>query len=475
MMRVSMKKHTLIFCFTLVNAIILSACSTNYLQEPPVLKQTASVRDNTRSFPLENPQFWQGNPETIWARLQQVPLTKLEGSTTFPDPIQIGWVKLAIISKRDSNDTSKLTHALAEWRTQYPQHPGNQLFTDNNTLINLTSSPAPRNIAVLVPLQGPFAALGNAVKNGFADAAAKAGDQQTIIYYDTNANPNMIALYEEAVSKGANMVIGPLTKNNVKQLTSRGRFTVPTLELNYTDNLSGLLPPNLYQFGLSPLDEAKQVADKASQAGYLHALIIAPQTEWGQNVAKTLIARWEADGGHIADQFYFPEKTDFSQNIALLLHINPKEDRDRARAHETKNALAQQRRQDFDVIFLLAPPASARQIVPLLRFYYVDKTPIYATSIVYSGTPQPDKDIDLNGVIFCDTPSALSVAIPGTTGEVNRLFAVGKDAYLISRDLARFSTLSNFPAYTSTGALTLTPQKQFYRRLAWAQFHDGHP
>jgi len=138
-----------------------------------------------------------------------------------------------------------------------------------------------------------------------------------------------------------------------------------------------------------------------------------------------------------------------------------------------KTTLMQQRRQDFDVIFLLAPPASARQIMPLLRYYYADNIPVYSTSVIYSGVPSPEKDSDLNGIIFCDTPWSLQQNASGVSA--NRLYAVGQDAYALGNQLTRMRALPNFPLYGATGAITLTPQQQFYRRLPWATMHDGRP
>ncbi|HLB57220.1 MAG TPA: penicillin-binding protein activator, partial [Gammaproteobacteria bacterium] len=154
---------------------------------------------------------------------------------------------------------------------------------------------------------------------------------------------------------------------------------------------------------------------------------------------------------------------------ANLLHVNRKEDREKMQEDNTRASLEQQRRHDFDVIFLLAQPDKAREIVPLLKYYYADNVPIYSTSAIYSGSPAPQKDVDLNGVYFCDIPAVLL----GRTG--NRLFAVGQDAYLLSNQLPRLAKLPNFPLYGETGALTLTSKQQIYRRLPWTQMHAGHP
>ncbi|MES2218787.1 MAG: penicillin-binding protein activator [Pseudomonadota bacterium] len=478
-----MKKITL-FLTTWLMTTLLTGCDTlNFFgsdAEPP--RQSAEpTRVNTATSSLENPAFWQNNPDVIWAKLQQTPLNKLQENENSANPVEAGWLKLAVISKRDSTSVKDLTRDLATWRTQYPGHPGNKIFPADSTMSNLTSNQPPKNIALLLPLSGKYASLGKATRSGFLnayyEALAKTGYQQNIAFYDTNRNQNMSALYKEAVSKGADLVIGPLTKDNVRQLTNSGSFSVPTLELNYTDSW-GSLPSNVYQFGLSPFDEAKQVADKAYETGHTNAIVIAPQTEWGQTVAKALIERYRSDGGSIADTYYFSPQANLATDIPRLLHINVKEDHDKTRDQTDKTTLEQQRRQDFDVVFLLAPPQSARQIVPLLKYYYINKTPIYATSVVYSGAPQPQKDNDLNGVFFCEIPWSLNrsgSAMSDTDAGSNRLYAVGRDAYMISHNLSRFASMPNLPLYGATGEITMTPQKQFYRRLAWAQFHGGQP
>jgi outer membrane PBP1 activator LpoA protein len=477
-----MRKNTLVLYFACLCTITLASCSTPHVfDNTPSGPAQSAPRDNI-PLSLENPEFWQGSPEAVWARIQQQPLDKLTASQyATTDQINVGWIKLAIISKRYSADTNDLTQQLIAWRTDFPSHPGNNIFPTNPTLNSIASAPVPKNIALLLPLSGKLAGLGSAVRNGFLNAyysqLAKSSYQQSISFIDTNSTVSIGALYQQAVAKGADFVVGPLTKDEVQKMMSSSSFSVPTLALNYTDLWFGTLPSNLYEFGLSPLDEAAQIADKAAQTGHSHAIIIAPDTDWGQRVVKKLSDRWKQDGGTISDTFYFSSKSNLTKDIAALLHVDTKEDNTKSH-DETANdraTLEQQRRQDFDVIFLLAPPQSARQIVPLLRFYYVDKTAIFSTSIAYGGYAQPQKDFDLNGVTFLDTPWVLSGKSSDSNPEANRLFAVGHDAYLISHNISRFTQLVNFPVYGQTGALTLTPQKQFYRRLAWAQFHAGHP
>jgi len=422
---------------------------------------------------LSDNRLWQGSPKVVLDNVSHIPLRKLEAASGSLDPTMNGWIKLVIISKRYSTNSQKLAQQLIAWRNEFATHPANTLLPGDTTLSALmNNAELPQRIALLLPLQGSLGQSGQAVRDGFLsayyDSFAKTHIEQTISFYDTSQK-NIATVYQQAVAEGANVIIGPLMKDNVQTLTRSGRLTIPTLALNYTDVSFGSLPANLYQFGLSPLDEAQQIADKAASATHSRAIIIAPQNDWGHRSVKTLVARWQLLGKTVVDTYYFTPQANLNMDIAKLLRVNTKEDRNKMKEDNNKNALQQQRRQDFDVIFLLAQPQSAREIVPLLKFYYADNIPVYATSSIYAGAPNPTKDQDLRGVIYCDIPWVVH------KNHSDRLFAVGHDAYLLSGQLQRLTQLSNFPIYAQTGALTMTASQQIYRRLPWTTIHANKP
>jgi outer membrane PBP1 activator LpoA protein len=421
----------------------------------------------------ENIQL-QGDSIGIWRGLQSQSLSKLNTQVTITTrPTEQAWLKLAIISKQYGANTSDLLPRLMAWRDTYPNHPGNSLFPENNKLKYLTLVKPQKHIALLLPLKGPLGAQGQAVRDGYLsayyDALTDNNHKQTITFYDTSsANLNLV--YQQAIAKGANVIIGPLTKPQVQQLSTQGTYPVTTLALNYIEQNTA--DPHFYQFGLSQRDEAEQLAEKAFQSGKSRAIIIASGETWGRNIANTLTQHWEAQGGKIIDSYYYPTRPHFSQDIAKLMHINPTEDRAQMNDDNTKSVLQKQRRQDFDTIFLIALPQQGRDIVPLLKYYYADDTPIYSTSIIYTGSPTPQKDADLNGVIFCDIPWVLNKP---SKSQHNRLYAVGRDAELLSNELERLAILPHFPLPAATGSLSLNTKQQIYRQVPWTQMHAGHP
>ncbi len=453
---------------------LLCGCTTPQLMsETPASKQGS----DSQSLPTE-PGFWQsGNPNVIWEKVKHTPANKLKSALNQTnDPIATGWIKLALISKQYSINSQQLSEQLMQWRKEYPNHAANALIPNDSALATLQNTPTPKNIVLLLPLKGALSAQGQAVRDGFLNAYYESArkSQQTVSFIDTNTSSNMTALYQQAIAQGADTIVGPLSKEQVAALLKQGSFPAPTIALNYTEISFGSLPSNFYEYGLSARDEAEQMADKALQMGHSHALLIAPQNEWGQRTTQPLIARYQSLGGHITDTLYYTPSTNISQAIAALLHIDTKADREKMQDDNNKKTLEEQRRQDFDVVFLVAEPQMARQIVPTLKYYYADKVPVVASSAIYTGSPDPQKDADLNGVYFCDIPWVLK-STHGSDQQTNRLYAVGIDSYTISNNIPRLNQLPNFPIYGTTGALTLTAKHQVYRRLPWMQMHAGYP
>ena len=111
--------------------------------------------------------------------------------------------------------------------------------------------------------------------------AKAAGDQTPKIrIIDTSNNTNFRALYNKASLQGADFIIGPLEKQHVQTLQNSGPLTTPTLALNYSSQ--DISTKQLYQFGLSAEDQARQTAEKAWLSGHKNSLVLTPSTNWGE-------------------------------------------------------------------------------------------------------------------------------------------------------------------------------------------------
>lgn len=426
---------------------------------------------------LENTESQTNNRKSLWVtliNLSPAELHTLIAQAQDHSDLQ-GWLHLALIAKQHRNNQHSLLAALKQWQSNYRTHPANQMLPTPLDAFANKMLVKPKKVALLLPLSGILAGPGTAIRDGFMAAAKDKKNKPEIALYDTNNN-DIASLYQKAIAEGAEYVVGPLTKAQVTVVAGM-EHPVPTLLLNDTE---GTAQENSYLFGLSPASEAVQVALHAKSKGYSHALIIAPNNDWGLEVTKAFTAQWQAQEGKIVDSLLYANNENLDKSMKDFLHVSDS----LAREKQLKQLLGQDllastsRRQDFDVVFLLAYPSKARQIIPLLRYYYAGDIPVYATSSVYSGNANALKDKDLDGVIFCDIPWVFAHQMgnknwPEQFNSYNRLYALGKDSYALARQL---NQLMLFPADTAKqggGTLYLKNSYQVSRVLEWGQFKQG--
>ena len=336
----------------------------------------------------------------------------------------------------------------------------------------LTITTAPQQLALLVPLQGPLEHLGKAIRNGFFAAYYQKNQQQSphlsIRVYDSSQG-DIRQTYQRAIDEGADFVVGPLAKNNVKRLSMQWNLAQPTLALNTVGNL---WPVNkaLIQFGLAPQEEATQVAKQARLDHHEQAIVIVSADYQGSSMAKAFNKTWHQQGGRVTAQLNFKAHDNLSQALKKLLQVNAQPAATlHAEQTEEEEETPIYRRQDVDMIFLATSALQARQILPLLKFYYAGDIPVYATSLIYTGTSNPHDNQDLEGVIFTDMPWILSSRFKQRRSmNMPRLYALGADAYFIATHLHHGS----IDTQGNTGYLRLHNQR-IERTLSVATFNNG--
>ncbi len=434
--------------------------------------------------------------DDFWQTLLNTPPERLSNlSQQETSPVLKGWFALALIYQNDRNLDHQLT-SLEQWKQKWADHPAQKYLP--NDFLALQNSPAnqPNKIAVLLPLSGRLNKVGEAVRDGILashyEAMANRSDTATtdnpplpeLQFYDTeNANINDLAT--QAVTDGAQLIIGPLSKNLVNELGNSVNNRPPVLALNYIDSLA-LNQPGFYQFGLSGEDEARFAAERARLDGHTTALVITPKTEWGKKVYTAFKTDWEALGGYVVGTAEFDDTTQFSKLTGQLLHTNQSEARHRQlnRLLEENLGFAARRRQDVDMVFIGANPQEARQIKPALNYQYAGNIPVYATSSAFSGSTNTSQDQDMDGVRVPVMPWL----IPGTSTPLEKqinalwqhpktqlgtLYALGADAYRLYPRLRQLISLQGSQVQGLTGSLSITPDGKVHRQLIWQVFKNG--
>jgi len=434
------------------------------------------------------------NQKDIWALLANLSIRSLQQLIPAPAPdILSGWMELVKIAKAYQLNPVDLKIQITRWQQSYPDHPIQEAMLDNLMHRKLEDVSVPDRIALLLPLSGNFAKAADAIRDGFIAAyySQSTDRKQTIKVYDTaDATKTFSDVYQQAVNDGAEFIIGPLKKQSIQQLLEDDILPVPTMALNYI-GLDAPPPSNLYMFGLSPEEEARQVAQRTWLDGHIRATAMYPSGPWGERVFNAFKTQWESIGGIVVgQQTYASTKRDFSQPIRNMLEINASRDRYRnlTRVIQRKVKFTARRRQDVDFIFLAAYPRQARQIRPQIKFYHAADIPVYSTSHVFTGNLNQERDRDMDGMIFGDMPWVLTEStshhglradieslISNAGNRLQRLYALGIDAFNI---IPAINTLSNYSYERfdgETGSLSLDEFRRIKRQLTWVTFRSGRP
>ncbi len=431
------------------------------------------------------------NHQAIWEALSLLPSTSLQQISNAPlNADFLGWVELAKIAKRGQVDWQYLQDGIYLWRQQYPNHPAVKAFINElgNKQIELINQP--KHIAILLPLNGKYAQVAAAIRDGIMSSYYQHPDktfQPKISFIDTSDNQAAIwNYYKKATDQGADFIIGPFLKSAVDILARSTLMEVPTLTLNYAST-QPKLSQNLFQFGLLPEDEARQSAEMAFRQAHTHAAILVPEGEWGERLRNAFQLRFEELGGTVVStQTYTPNKNNFKRPIQNMLNIRQSYSRYRAikSIMRTKMQFIPYRRQDVDMIFMAATPKDARQLKPQFKFHYAGEIPVYATSHAFTGKLNKQADRDIDDLNFLDMPWILNAPSKSKLSLINywpeqqrytRFFALGVDAYNLIPFLGRLQGKTYERFSGQTGNLYLDPFNRVHRELLSAQFKRGIP
>ena len=472
----------------------LLAVRAKALKSAGMMKQSIETRIALNQL-LRKPGQLKKNNELIWQTLLNTNNQELNAwAAGNNSPGLTAWLSLVAIQKRSHENQPSLDSEIQQWRANYPNHRIPNHIIDSITKDYASFHIAPNKIALLLPLTGRYSKVAEAVYAGIT-TAREFGDAfnppPELIIYDTGDNPtSALSYYQRAIAEGADFIIGPFQKDAVRSLASQGSLPVPTLSLNYTDSeLDGA--QNLYQFGLLPEDEAKQVAERASFENKGAALVLVPEGEWGTRLLSSFTNRFHELGGSvIQSERYLPQNSDYSVAIKSLLQLNQSEQRRRTVQSIIKADLEfePRRRQDADFVFIAASPQQARLIRPQLSYHFASDLPVFATSHVFSGNENISADQDINGITYCDVPwllsadpsiellrDSLDLQSSSSSSRLPRFAALGIDAYQVIPHLQRLAA-NDFDRFQgTTGKLSVDRQNRIYRELIWAKFEKGRP
>jgi outer membrane PBP1 activator LpoA protein len=319
----------------------------------------------------------------------------------------------------------------------------------------------PARLAVLLPQTGNLAAAGTSVRDGLL--AAYYGETRRrpeVKFYDTAGTPSgALAALDKAVAEGAQIVVGPLSRDEVGAVFARGRPQVPVIALN-----RGPAPPanGSASFALAPDDEGIAAAERLVQRGARRVFAFTQHDDNSQRAFASFKARLAELGGEVVGERSVDES---SPELA-------------AQVAQAVGAAAP------NGVFLALKAPQARAIASALRASPAMGLPRVSTSLVLNGANER-QDAALDGVEFPELPWLLGsgggllppseVKLSTARGPSGRLFAFGADAWAL---VAWYEKLWSDPGFSlggATGRLYVDDRGQVRHAPAWAEFAAGRP
>ena len=513
------------------------------------------IRAYIAQEPLVQGQPHQDNIDRTWMALTQMSAQDVNSIVINADENTLqGWLDLLSVWQSNKQDPDLLKAGIKDWQRRYPVNPAakNLPVQLNNVLTFQQASTG--KIALFLPMSGPAQVYGNAIQQGFnaamtgqvsqpapqnasvdqnaqaqtatdpdaavstsapdasASTATPAEQPQTsapatapvassnaqVKIYDTNGQP-LSALLTQAQQDGATLVVGPLLKDQVNELSS-DQTPLNVLALNQPETEKNA--PNICYFALSPEDEAQDAARHMWSQQKRMPLLLVPRGNFGDRIAQAFANEWQKLGGQTVLKQGLGSAGELRSSIGSGIRLTgtPVMASDAA-------APAQAQGVTIGGITIPAPPTDAQivqgssggavdsvyvvatqneltLIKPMLDMSGSGRSrpSVYASSRSYQAGAGPDYRLEMEGVQFSDIPllagsnPALmqqATAKFGNDYSLVRLYAMGIDAWSLANHFSQMRTLPGFEVSGSTGDLSANPNCVIHRKLPWLQYRQG--
>jgi uncharacterized protein len=309
-------------------------------------------------------------------------------------------------------------------------------------------------IALLLPLNSPtLVSAAQAVQAGFSAAYERDGNDVKVRLFTSGEQPkDVLQAYADAAYE-YDIIVGPLSRDDVAAVVQNEKITKPTIALSQLENENDdevIFPHKMLTMGLSLEDEARQIADWAAtgkKSG--QAFIVTTNSAWQRRVATAFSEVWQKRG--------LTQQSIEIPDVEGYLSASSMEQL-KTRIQTEKPAL----------VFAALDAQQASQV----RLVIGTDVPMYGTSQIngltlaerQTAAPTPE----MNGVRLVDIPWQLQpdhlavMSYPPFPMKENqqhqanlqRLYALGIDAYRVAREIA--AQQSDFTIDGVTGTLTIS-------------------
>lgn len=294
----------------------------------------------------------------------------------------------------------------------------------------------PVKVALLVPLSGANAELGQAILDAAQLALFESGgDRLALVPRDTGGSARgAVAAAHAVIGEGAHLILGPLLAPEVEAVKPIARDAhVNIIAFSTVTNLAG---GNVFLMGFLPRQEVSREVVYARQQGLNRFATLAPNSTYGHLMADALREVASASGGTVTKvEFYDSRSEDPSPAIHRLLPGSASEG-------GVPPASAAPPAPSFDALLLPEGGAKLQQIARQVRVAGNDTKPVRLLGSGLWDVPDIGNEPTLVGGWFASSPPEarqdFERRYSATYGHhPPRLASLGYDAAALAAVLAR--------------------------------------
>jgi outer membrane PBP1 activator LpoA protein len=253
----------------------------------------------------------------------------------------------------------------------------------------------PVRVALLLPLTGPDGTLGKQMLDAAELAVFDFGnDGFTLLSYDTNAVGGAVAAAQQALTDGAQLLIGPLFATEVAQVAPIARERgINVVSFSSDSSVAG---NGVYIMGLPPSQGVGRVLSYAASQGMTGFAALLPDDQLGNRIGDAVQrAAGQLNATVVRVQTYPPgsdlksltpvvkQVADFDRRHAAVRDLQPTPAGRLTDARKRALALATTGDLGYSVLVLGESGQRLKTLSTLLAFYDIDPA-----KVRYVGTPQ---------------------------------------------------------------------------------------
>ncbi len=435
------------------------------------------VRDRVRLSTMVPPEKQEENQTELWSAIQNLTDNEIGYLESSDLPLLSGWLQISRILRNQNLTVDQQLQAFSLWRGRNSSHPASANPPLDFKIMASLDEQLPTSFAVLLPMSKELETASQAILNGMLQQYyATTGERPKVHVIDTDKFENFEDAYQTALDSDAEIIIGPLRKQNVARLPNLVT-DIPTIALNQLDMTR--VTENLYHFSLNVDDDIKELMSFAKLEGAKYSAILSTQDTWALRQSDQFQRLAEEQNVPVLETISY-EDTPLGRQRAIksLLQIDESEARIRAITQWTGQSVetTSRARQDLDYIYYAGKLDNAKQIRPLVDFYFADQIPMLASQTLHDGQPSRNtKNEDIERIVFTEIPVLSNGSETSNTPYVlQRLTALGNDSYLIASRLPLFINVNLAKVSAKTGIITLNEEGIFNRRPNIVTYKRGN-